>query len=866
MLKRHACQCHSDAITQALDEEDPGAQSRGPRVSQACLNCAATKLKCSEEKPCLRCTEKGIICQYDAVSATNTAGKSPEQVQDLEDATLMLNRPITQGSTGEAGPPSFLDASENSNEEPIFTQKVKRSEPSGKDGQETLPSKMPRLNSTGGPTPSPSNAPTAVAFEPRLPTPGSTALTISDDNPQDGLYPDAMKDGSLFLPGHDIGRAAPSCRRTSSPVNMWDIFMTTSFDFGTEIPSFGSAEIHAMTPPSPETCDDSDALVMGAEAYRLSFWHWAPITPETHSPKEFALVFCPDMEHENFEVPENVPLGNRHQLLQNADRGRLLNLLITYLPKENAVQIISAFPSLIFLRNLVRLFFRAQRSQAVEFIHPPSFSAGLTPTPLLAAIVASGACSSSVPAVQSMGYAMLDVVFTVIAEMWHGDDPTVRDLHLLQALAIDLTACLWSGDNRRLVLAEAFLQTLTTAARRMGILRARCTRDCCCAVRSSTNSEQQQVEDLWMQWIAHESQRRLAHHIFVLDSELSMMQLTRPLLSCVEMTVHFPHEDELWNAPSATDWKMHQAGIRSGARCFTVAASTRWALTGRYTGKETALRGQEAVCTMYGLWRFVLEYRHTEDLLRGDNEMEKPDMSFFFLGAGPSTFSRQLTKLLDQACQPLDPVVAGRMHLLQAFLAMALRCPLQDVQSFAGRSGEEVGAEIYPSLQEWVITRDARESVRHAAKVLNQVRRLPRGYLQGFYAVAVYHATLVLFGYGVITAARRRREGRGGSPTPVWPATPLPGSTVWLSRRETPEIQRFVTLSEGYPAIGGLGAEDGGRYAYLTHGAEVMNYGVDILHPTPGDSYKEVQSSSLVSSLVHLMGEIGRCARAVGYG
>jgi hypothetical protein len=34
------------------------------RVSQACKTCAASKLKCDEEKPCRRCREKNLVCDW----------------------------------------------------------------------------------------------------------------------------------------------------------------------------------------------------------------------------------------------------------------------------------------------------------------------------------------------------------------------------------------------------------------------------------------------------------------------------------------------------------------------------------------------------------------------------------------------------------------------------------------------------------------------------------------------------------------------------------------------------------------------------------------------------------------------------------
>ncbi|GKT60013.1 C6 transcription factor [Colletotrichum tofieldiae] len=51
---------HGDeSIMQSLDASD--------RVSQACKMCKAAKVKCSERKPCVRCTGKGMRCEYEGV-------------------------------------------------------------------------------------------------------------------------------------------------------------------------------------------------------------------------------------------------------------------------------------------------------------------------------------------------------------------------------------------------------------------------------------------------------------------------------------------------------------------------------------------------------------------------------------------------------------------------------------------------------------------------------------------------------------------------------------------------------------------------------------------------------------------------------
>jgi hypothetical protein len=50
------------------------------RVSQACKFCAASKLKCDEDKPCQRCRDKDIVCEWAQDTATDALPlEQPEQ-------------------------------------------------------------------------------------------------------------------------------------------------------------------------------------------------------------------------------------------------------------------------------------------------------------------------------------------------------------------------------------------------------------------------------------------------------------------------------------------------------------------------------------------------------------------------------------------------------------------------------------------------------------------------------------------------------------------------------------------------------------------------------------------------------------------
>ncbi|KAK4071844.1 transcriptional regulator family: Fungal Specific TF and C2H2 zinc finger [Trichoderma harzianum] len=69
LLKRHATIHH----TQVLAGGEPSRSARnGPRVHQACRSCAAKKLKCTDEKPCKRCRERGMSCEEQSEETSGT--------------------------------------------------------------------------------------------------------------------------------------------------------------------------------------------------------------------------------------------------------------------------------------------------------------------------------------------------------------------------------------------------------------------------------------------------------------------------------------------------------------------------------------------------------------------------------------------------------------------------------------------------------------------------------------------------------------------------------------------------------------------------------------------------------------------------
>ena len=96
--------------------------------------------------------------------------------------------------------------------------------------------------------------------------------------------------------------------------------------------------------------------------------------------------------------------------------------------------------------------------------------------------------------------------------------------------------------------------------------------------------------------------------------------------------------------------------------------------------------------------------------------------------------------------------------LLAEFAAMYLHINLDSIQRFAGQFGELEAREEYPRLRDWSITREARTAIWHAGQVIRAAREVPPFELRGFEILCIYHATLVLWIFGLLQCVGKPRD------------------------------------------------------------------------------------------------------------
>ncbi len=134
--------------------------------------------------------------------------------------------------------------------------------------------------------------------------------------------------------------------------------------------------------------------------------------------------------------------------------------------------------------------------------------------------------------------------------------------------------------------------------------------------------------------------------------------------------------------------------------------------------------------------------------------------------------------------------------LFSEFAMMHLHVNFDSIQRFAGQFGESEARREYPRVRDWSLSKEARTSIWHAGQLLRAARLVLPFQLRGFDILAIYHAILVLWVFGLLRCGEQHREVATTSP-PDGRLDPL----VTLDGPETESVKAFITRSIGQPGL-----------------------------------------------------------------
>jgi hypothetical protein len=810
--------------------------ARDTRVVQACEACSSSHLRCEDEKPCSRCKKKNIPCRVPDASVTDDTELNEldavHAAHDLLDLHNGFDFPSSVPPSHEEDHQSMapkvqfdmLDSLQFRQPSSIMTatgNNIMSNSTSSDTGmrERSLTESSHVPNSVG-----------ASAVNQQYTEDTRNAMAFFDNSGQqfvdtpsiDPLLPDYFRN----MPPYESflsGQATPRGLLDMSfdlNVDLTDIDLGLLDQYNFQIPFAADTPSTTDNHVTEQHISESDNVPVRTEAFKQSIWRYLPQRNKDFGGAEQENLAFADLEkgsNRRTHIAQRRAIPER---LHRVSRDRLMALVLGTCSSENVKKISSAFPSIELLDTLIQFFLTSPSIDAQSWFHLPTFSPSKITPEVLACVVAAGAVSTPDVPLRKLGFALHEASRIGQAKAFEADNTAIRDLQHLQNLLLELQIGMWSGISRKMEIAESFLQTLMTMLRRGGRFRRSTWKQ----IQSPIGEHNKSIEDQWQEWVHQESYLRLVYRAFELDRQSSMALLKPPLISYSEMQLPLPSPNILWQAKTATAWRLEylRSTQDTASRPSAVDTFANLDHLARYDGASTIY--------LHLIWGMVWEYRQMIALT---------SKSYSEAGQNLILSSRyqELRTQLEDFRISSPPLNEGNEISLELML-VHLNAPLDDIQLFAGLEGQEEARSAYPALREWAKMPVARQALWHAGQILRTAEGLPNALLCNFNAIAVYHAGLILWGYGFL-----KRSIASGS-------TINDGSqsVIILNGDDPLNARKFITSGRGTPSIRCPGSHTS---TPLSDVSGVMNGLIHLLR-APHDA-AEGLCPPIVSNLVQLL-------------
>jgi hypothetical protein len=831
LLKRHVTNHDSESASKRQKREI----ARDARVVQACEACSQSHLRCEDEKPCSRCKKKNIPCRVPEASAADENDTDAHEIdtvhaaQDLLDLSNGLNYPSPKPLQED----NLQSASSNGRDSIAWDRFHRHS---------SLLRDHTVMNSHG-PEPDHSERSMTGANEMQLPLHAvggaiatnhvyvdntATSLNFFDNSlsqfdhtpSQNPLLPDYFQN----LPPFDAffsGQQTPRGIMDLSfdiDIGLTDLDLGLLDQYNFQVP-FAADTPSTDVQGSDQHVPESDSVPVRTELFKQSVWRYHPQPNKDYSGAEQVDLAYTDPEKDNDRRPHITQRRVIVEKLHRVSRDRLLALVLGTCSADNVKRIASAFPSVDLLDGLIQYFFTSPSLDAQSWFHLPTFSPSKLSPELLACIVSAGAATTPDIPLRKLGFALHEASRIGQGRSFEENNTAIRDLQHVRSLYLQLKVGMWSGISRKMEISESFLQPLVTMLRRGGRFRRTTWKE----IAPPSHGGEQALESRWQEWVHQESYLRLVYRTFELDRQSSMALLKPPLIAYSEMQLPLPSSNRLWQAKTAALWKstyLDTAHINtkrpSALECFLEL--------------DHLVQHDHANTTyLYMMWGMVWEYRQMSGLT--SRSRSKVNNSLIL-----SSRHQELTQQLEDF-RVSSPPLSKSIEITLELMLVHLNAPLDDMQLFAGIEGQEEARGAYPALREWTRSTSARQALWHAGQILRAAEALPKALLCNHNAIAVYHAGLILWGYGFIKRSASAESAPAEASHPI----------VVLNGEDALSARRFITLDRGTPSIRSARSQ---KPTELSNVSGVMEELIQLLRAS-NDAVE--QCPPLVGNLVQLL-------------
>lgn len=353
--------------------------------------------------------------------------------------------------------------------------------------------------------------------------------------------------------------------------------------------------------------------------------------------------------------------------------------------------------------------------------------------------------------------------------------------------------------------------------------------------------------------------------------------MSNPHISYAELTLPVPESRELWFAPTAQQWKAKYLGQNylPNGEAFTQPPSPVDLLRdiNVLANEHSRVDLQYTISIfLHGFASLIREWRQMTTVYRWSNFSAT-------MNANPNVLlqarHRELVHTLDNLqSDAMQQTFTAQENILINMLLMNLHVSLEDLELFAGKQGDDQARAIVPALQRWAQEADSKRAIWHAGQILRWARKFPTGHLKDFYAVAVHHAALALWTWGIMTRVLRRNNQLASF-------NQHNEQVIYLDIEESPTIQdqmrQFMEYGTGRPAIRGWkkgsgrhgAAGSGGSSSKAANVAPIVSFieepgtCMDIVEDIFRANFLEGHTAPIVENLCHLIKQLGNAAGLV---
>lgn len=753
----------------------------GSRASQACGSCAENHLRCEDRKPCKRCIKQKIPCQVQQKPLTDVNIVTPtsmEQYGSVENETIVGSENEASQQLQSEADRQLCDQFSNASYKAIDPQLWIQNESDMTVGNEQEPD--PDLG----------------------PVPSQDYGGLLAPEPMD-LFPGSLNFGSIS--GNRTPRSLVTFGlETDLDLSAIDLSLLDSYN------TRNPFEFDTLAIPTPFFENADAATDMNNNNEKIDtysphrrIWRFVP-TSEDHGFCEHDNLLLPPKAASNPTPESLVDLDSRstRERLDLSSRDKILSIAVSQL-KQPISRAVSSFPSVELLDNLIQYYLTAPFSTGNMWFHRASFTPRMIRPELLLAMVAAGAVLTLDPTLRKLGFAMQEVVRHQLQIIFEGDNTLIRETELHQAFLLNLEIAIWSGNSRKMEISESFLQPILTMLRRGGMLH----HSSYPAVTVHDSDYGDALEEKWMSWTKQESAKRLAYHVLKHDAQSSIGFLTNPLISYAEFSVPLPASPRLWTAASAEEWK--EVYLQDSAVFASDPVPTLSDCVANFdlleSNRSVSDTSMSCDAVLHSLWAIVLEYRRLTSLL-GNNSR------YWDNGLLMTSRYQEIAKILGYfriGCQ-------DQSSMLFDVISMHMHVSLEEIQVLATLDDPIRALETQQgsSIMAWSKGKEARQAIWHAGQVIKHLKMLPPQALRDFTAVVLYHASLVLWAYGLSFRVRNAtnpvyesRLDRNRLDSLASAAGIYEQENAWLDGEETEEVRRYISLERGVPALRGIHPE-----------------------------------------------------------